>query len=159
MGAPGDYQYQGAFPTVSKEQWVKHSIKKLSKGYMLIVSKTRNVANFYKGYGDFETCSFHTAKRLIREGYLEETGEHMLGTLYQLKAEYKEEVAAPKVEKRIPQLIKRDSLFSKPDGFEDDDIDIADPDLEDEDTDAATLEEGFLSEMNDDSDDPDMMIV
>lgn len=158
MGAPGDYQYQGAFPTVSKEQWVKHSIKKLSRGYMLIVSKTRNVANFYKGYGDFETCSFHTAKRLIREGYLEETGEHMLGTLYQLKAEFKETGAAPKVEKRIPQLIKRDSLFSNPDRHEDDEIDVDAVDVDDEESDG-TLEDGFLSEMNDDADDPDLMIV
>jgi hypothetical protein len=157
MGTPGDYQYQGAFPTVSRDQWIKHTIKKLSKGYMLIVSKTRNVANFYKGYGDFETCSYHTAKRLIQEGYLEECGEHMLGTLYQLKAEFKEENPAPRVAKERTAPEKREPLLSKKESYAFDD-EVENEALEEEETDTS-LEDGFLADLGDDADDSDALLI
>lgn len=84
-----NYQHIGAYPTVSAEKWKQHAIKKLSKGYLLIVSNTRNYANFYRGHENFESCSFRTARKLLREGLLVECGTHMLGTIYQLKDEFK----------------------------------------------------------------------
>ncbi len=89
MSKSSDYSSFGANPTVSKERWLKHAIAKLSKGYMLIVSKERHVANFYKGYEQYESCSYHAAHRLIRDGYVEEAGRHESGLMYALKEEHR----------------------------------------------------------------------
>ena len=89
MSDSGNYQHIGAYPTVTAEKWKQHAINKLSKGYLLIISNTRNYANFYRGHESFESCSYRTARKLLREGLLEESGTHMLGTIYQLKTEFK----------------------------------------------------------------------
>ena len=135
MGSPGDYQYQGAFPSVSKEQWVKHAIKKLSKGYVLIISEERGVANFYKGTGDLEPCSLHTAHRLVKQGFVQPSGQHALGSLFEIKPEFREELKMKPVAPK-PQVVKN---------FDDDD------DLE-ADGDDADLDESLLSDIKIDDD-------
>ena len=79
--------YYGASPSVTKERWLKHAVHKLSKGYILIVNSDRKVANFYKGYGDFESCSFQTARELINGGFVEEDGDDPMGIVYTLKSD------------------------------------------------------------------------
>ena len=77
----------GASPSVSKERWIKHAVHKLSKGYNLIIDKNRKVANFYKGYGDFESCSYKTARKLILQEFVDLVGDHEMGLEYTLKYE------------------------------------------------------------------------
>ena len=84
MSRSSDYSSYGASPSVTKEKWMKHAIAKLSKGYNLIVSEERHVANFYKGFGDFESCSYKTARRLIKEGFVQKDGEDSMGFIYKL---------------------------------------------------------------------------
>ena len=77
----------GASPSVSKERWLKHAVHKLAKGYNLLVNHDRKVANFYKGYGDFESCAYKTARKLILHEYVELLGEHEMGLEYTLKSD------------------------------------------------------------------------
>lgn len=140
MGSPGDYQYQGAFPSVSKEQWVKHAIKKLSKGYVLIISEERGVANFYKGTGDLEPCSLHTAHRLVRQGFVQPSGEHALGSLFEIKPEFRED---PKMKPAVskPPVLKQ---------FDEDDVVL------EAEGDDAELDESLLSDIKIDDSDGDL---
>ena len=80
-------------PSVSNEQWKKYALKKMSSGYLLIISGTRNIARFYKGNGALENCTYRTAKKLLQLGYLEEVGEHVTGTMYQLSAAHRDQEA------------------------------------------------------------------
>ena len=121
-----NYQHVGAYPTVSSEKWKQHAIKKLSKGYLLIISNTRNYANFYRGHESFESCSFRIAKKLLREGLLEESDTHMLGTIYQLKEEFK----------YVPA--RKNQIFEEK-------VRAADPELED-------MEDVEVEEMDNDTD-------
>ena len=74
-----------ASPSVTSERWLKHAVHKMSRGYNLIVNKDRKVANFYKGFGDFESCSYQTARKLILHDFLELVGENDMGMEYRLK--------------------------------------------------------------------------
>ena len=49
------------------------------------MNKDRKVANFYKGFGDFESCSYQTARKLILHDFLELVGENDMGIEYRLK--------------------------------------------------------------------------
>ena len=51
------------------------------------MNKDRKVANFYKGFGDFESCSYQTARKLILHDFLELVGEHEMGIEYKLKSD------------------------------------------------------------------------
>ena len=84
MASLKEYQSLSAPPSVSSEQWQKYALKKMSSGYLLIISGTSNRARFYKGNGALEVCSFKIAQRLLRQGYLEEVGPHITGTIFQL---------------------------------------------------------------------------
>jgi len=83
-----------ASPSVTKERWLKHAVHKMSRGYNLIVNKDRKVANFYKGFGDFESCSYQTARKLILHEFLELVGEHEMGMEYRLKTDKDLDVAS-----------------------------------------------------------------
>ena len=137
MGSPGDYQYQGAFPSVSKEQWVKHALKKLSKGYVLIISDERGVANFFRGAGDLEPCSMHTARRLVRQGFVQSSGKNDLGDLFEIKPEFREDP------KNKPAVAKPPTITR----YDDDDLD---------DDNSDDLEEELLSDMKIEDNDDDM---
>lgn len=147
MSALGDYQYQGAFPSVSKEQWVKHAIKKLSKGYRLIISDERGVANFYRGAGELEPCSMFTAKRLVKQGYVQPCGQHDLGALYEIKPEYRETIKMKPPASTPPPARIDDDLDDEEmadDGLEDDllsELNIEEADDEEEFDDDTLLEE------------------
>ncbi len=93
MASLKEYQSMSAPPSVSNEQWKKYALKKMSSGYFLIISGTRNFARFYKGHGALENCSYRTAKKLLQLGYLEEVGEHVMGTIYQLSATHRDQEA------------------------------------------------------------------
>ncbi len=79
-----DYQERRTGPTVSKEKWVNHAKAKLSRGYVLIVGKSRKTANFYLKNKGYEMCGYDVAKQLIKDGLVVESGEHTLGTVYSL---------------------------------------------------------------------------
>ena len=109
MSRSSDYSSFGASPSVSKERWVKHALAKLSKGYMLIVSTERSIANFYKGYGEYESCSYHAARRLIKNGFVEADGEHSMGTIYRLQSDHEVEVHGTPEVKEENQLTAEES--------------------------------------------------
>lgn len=71
-------------PTVSKDKWINHARTKLAKGYSLIVSKERKSANFFMRGKGFEMCAYQTARALIQQGIVVESGTHRLGTVYTL---------------------------------------------------------------------------
>jgi hypothetical protein len=71
-----------AKPTVSREKWVQHARKKLTRGYVLIISPTRHNANFFKPGLGYEMCPYDTALRLVKEGIVAQVGNHHLGTVY-----------------------------------------------------------------------------
>jgi len=77
-------------PTVSREKWEIHALRKLSKGYVLIVSKERKNANFHSPTKGYEMCAFQIAKKLVAEGLVEQTREHHLGAVYELTDEVRE---------------------------------------------------------------------
>lgn len=142
----------------SHERWAKHAIGKLSKGYNLIISKTRVSANFYMPGSGFATCPHKTAVKLVRAGYLQEIGEHDLGTIYALKPEY---VNAADLKKKVSRSSKKDkpTLASSKDPDQDDDLlddDALDDDmLEDDDLDDETLEDDDLDDETSEDDDLD----
>ena len=116
-----------ALSSDSKERWARHAITKLSKGYVLIVSKTKNVANFHKSSGGYETCPHRTAMRLIKEGYLFEAGEHSLGIVYELKEEFKESNQTSKKQKKTKKAVVKEDT---PPEELDSDLDTSDLDDE-----------------------------
>lgn len=159
MSESKDIQSSISLSSDSKERWARHAISKLSKGYKLILSKTRNTANFYKGSGDFETCPHRTATRLIKEGFLVETGEHMLGIVYELKEEFKENIPVKKkpLKPASPVKIKEVGLSEDlEDDLIDDDLeDDLDDDLGDDidedlaDSDGDDIEDDLLADLDD----------
>ncbi len=80
-------KFPGAAPSVSTEKWLNYIYRKLQKGYYLIIGEQRKIANFYRGYGEMEACSYPVAKKLLDRGELEPVGKHFLGTMYRLKSE------------------------------------------------------------------------
>ena len=97
MASLNEYQSLSAAPSVSNEQWKKHALKKLSSGSLMIICTTRKFSRFYKVNGELENCSFPIARRLLREGYLEEIGTHITGTIYQLGEFAKDQVSLAKI--------------------------------------------------------------
>ena len=97
MAPLNEYQTLGAAPSVSNEQWKKLALKKMTSGYLLIINTSRKFSRFYKGNGDLENCSFPIAKRLLKEGCLEEVGPHVTGTLYQLSETLRDQLALSKI--------------------------------------------------------------
>lgn len=79
-----DNQERRTGPTVSKEKWVNHARAKMARGYVLIVGTKRRSANFYLKNKGYEMCGYDVAKYLIKEGIVEESGVHSLGTVYSL---------------------------------------------------------------------------
>ncbi len=120
-------------PTVSKEKWVNHAKAKMAKGYVLIVGNQRRTANFYMRTKGFEMCPFNIAKLLIKEGIVVESGQHHLGTVYQLASDI-----LPDEPKRKPQRDPEET----PDDVDDIIIDLSD----DEDAEEATEEADDVDE-------------
>ena len=81
-------------PTVTKDKWITHALRKLERGYTLIVGNGRRTANFYKAGSGYETCSYQAAVQMLRDGLLVKTRDHYLGTVYTLAPH----VAAPPVQ-------------------------------------------------------------
>ena len=55
-------------PSVSKDKWLEHAIRKLAAGYVLVVNDAKSNANFYKSGAGYESCSYRTAHTLIQTG-------------------------------------------------------------------------------------------
>ena len=126
MKSISEYQSISAPPSVSNEQWKKHALKKMASGYLLIIGDTRNIANFYKGNGELESCSYRTAIRLLREEYLEEAGAHITGTIYTLSDKYKNETVLSKITRTQLGALKKISNTEPDDEFEDMSDDLSD---------------------------------
>ena len=121
----------GASPSVTKERWLKHAVHKMNKGYNLIINNERKVANFYKGYGDFESCSYKTARKLVLQEFVELVGEHEMGLEYSLKGGKSIEVdASPDDDDDVG--IDADSAIEESEAVLDDDLEEAGGDDEDE---------------------------
>ena len=71
-------------PTVTKDKWITHVVRKLEKGYLLIVANDRRSANFYKAGSGYEMCSYQAAVQMVRDGSVVKTRDHYLGTAYAL---------------------------------------------------------------------------
>ncbi len=99
LSASDKGKFPGAAPSVTLEKWLDYTRRKLNKGYYLIIGEKRKIANFYRGYGAPEACSYPVAKKLLDLGELEPVGKHFLGTIYRLKPE-----ATPS---SLPQTPKR----------------------------------------------------
>ncbi len=139
-----EYQTISAPPSVSSEQWKKYAVSKMSSGYLLIISGSRNIARFYNGNGTLENCSFRIAKKLLQLGYLEEVGSHVTGTMYQLSVHHTAQVGLAQITKSqmgTVQVIDDDDL-------EDDDNDASGYEFEE-----TLLDEVSLSDNEDDGDD------
>ncbi len=126
MASLKEYQSMNAPPSVSNEQWKKYALKKMTSGYLLIISNTRSIARFYKGNGALENCSYRMAKRLLQLGFLEEVGTHLTGTMYQLSDAQRDQEALTKL--RQSQMGVLQILDEEADDEDDDmgfDMDIA----------------------------------
>ncbi|ARA93196.1 hypothetical protein AWN76_008515 [Rhodothermaceae bacterium RA] len=71
-------------PSVTREKWYKHAVRKLAGGYVLIVNAERKNANFFKPGKGFEMCAYNTARELIRSGAVVQTRMHYRGAQYEL---------------------------------------------------------------------------
>ena len=135
-------QSQGAAPSVSSEQWRKYALSKMSSGYLLIISSTRNYARFYRGNGELENCSYRIARRLLLEGLLEEVGPHVKGTLYQLSESYRTHVGLAQIAESqmgVVQVIEEEDEEGAAVGYELEDR------LTDEAIESGSEEEGGLN--------------
>ena len=148
MPSLNEYQALGAAASVSNEQWKKHALNKLSSGYMLLVSRNRSLARFFKNENELENCPFKIAKRLVNQGYVEEFGENERGILYALSDSKKEEVALAKVvDVKNKEKVRDD--FQDDEEEEDDDTDL---DLEDDYLDESLNTEDEKEDGDEDSD-------
>ncbi len=75
-------------PSISRDKWGLHARQKLSKGYVLIVAAEKRRANFWMAEKGYEMCAFDIARVLIASGDVVPTGEHHLGTVYELAEPY-----------------------------------------------------------------------
>jgi hypothetical protein len=73
-------------PTVTKDKWITHAVRKLEKGYILVVANDRRSANFYKAGSGYEMCSYQAAVQMVRDGAVIKVRDHYLGTAYALAA-------------------------------------------------------------------------
>jgi hypothetical protein len=74
-------------PTVSRDRWMLHARQKLSRGYVLILAGgDKRRANFYLPEKGYEMCAYDVARALVQSGEVVPTGEHPLGTRYELPA-------------------------------------------------------------------------
>jgi len=72
-------------PTVSRDKWLLHARQKLARGYVLILAKgDKRRANFYLPEKGYEMCAYDVARALVSSGEVVPTGEHPLGTRYEL---------------------------------------------------------------------------
>lgn len=71
-------------PTAAEEKWVQHVKKKLARGYVVIVNRTRRNANFFMVGKGYEMCSYPAALHLIKQEEIIEVGTHYLGIMYAL---------------------------------------------------------------------------
>jgi hypothetical protein len=87
--------FLGSSPSVTKDRWIAHAKNKLSRGYVLIVGNGRRNANFFKPGKGYEMCAFAVAQQMVREGILEEAGQHALGTRYVLSSDADAKIPPP----------------------------------------------------------------
>jgi len=130
-------------PTVSREKWEVHALRKLAKGYVLIVSKERKNANFHSPTKGYEMCAYQVARKLVKDGLVEQTREHHLGAVYELADEVRE--GLKKHRKPMPKDEDDEELASEEDTEaildEIPDLDDDELDLEDEEDDALADED------------------
>ena len=104
---------------------------------ILIVNPERKVANFYKGFGDFESCSYQTARKLILHEFVELLGEHDMGQEYRLKTDKNIEVTAVDDDDDDDDDVGLDSddTIEEDDDVVDDDDELGDAEEEEEEDD------------------------
>lgn len=76
-----DYRFP---PTVTRDKWRSHILTKLNRGYVLIVSSEKRIANFFMRGKGYESCAFDVARQLVNSGLLVKAFDHHLGTAYTL---------------------------------------------------------------------------
>ncbi len=126
-------------PTVSREKWEVHALRKLAKGYVLIVSRERKNANFHSPTKGYEMCAFRVAKKLVNDGLVEKTRDHHLGSVYELKSEVRDSLKKggkpmPKDEDDDEKTTTEDTeaLLDDIPELDDDELDLDDLDEEEE---------------------------
>lgn len=69
-------------PTVSKDKWTQMALRKLSRGWVVIIAETRKSSNFFKPGSGFDPLPFSVATKMVESGLLKEEGKHRLGKRY-----------------------------------------------------------------------------
>lgn len=69
-------------PTVSKDKWTQMALRKLSRGWVVIIAENRKSSNFFKPGSGFDPLPFSVAKKMVESGLLKEEGKHRLGKRY-----------------------------------------------------------------------------
>ncbi len=140
-------------PSVSRDKWAQHAKQKMARGYVLIVAADKRRANFWMREKGYEMCAYDIARALVASGDVAPTGEHHLGTVYELVAmpaptpAKKSKSAKPKpVAPPVAEVEEEPIDLPVVDADAEDLDDEADDDLDADDADDAD---------SDDADDPD----
>ena len=145
-------------PSVSRDKWAQHAKQKMARGYVLIVAADKRRANFWMREKGYEMCAYDIARALVASGDVVPTGEHHLGTIYELAAmpaptpakkskAAKAKPVAPPVAEVEEEPIDLPVVDADAEDL-DDDADDADDDLDADD-------EGDGADSDDDEDDTD----
>lgn len=159
MEPPGRNQQEQEYrfpPTVTRDKWRTHILTKIARGYVLIISPEKRIANFFMRGKGYETCAFDVAKQLVNSGLLVKAFDHHLGTAYTL-AEPLELTPPPPTPKPVLDDDDDDDMSdlldelaeSNPEEEDDFEDDIED-EIEDEDV---ADEDDFVDEIDEDDDD------
>lgn len=82
-------------PTVSKDKWTQIALRKLSKGWVVIIGEAKRSSNFFKPGSGFDPIPYSVATKMIETGLLKEEGTHRLGKRYVLSDGIDPVVAVP----------------------------------------------------------------
>lgn len=129
-------------PTVSKDKWMRHALRKMLGGYALIIPPGRRSANFFQATKGYEMCAYGAAMEMVRRGYVVEAGRHYLGTLYVLTEEAAAYAAT--LERRRPAAPRVEAAPAEPDEAAPLDLDVPDELLSDADSDDDAVAAGAL---------------
>ncbi len=82
-------------PTVSKDKWTQIALRKLSKGWVVIIAEAKRSSNFFKPGSGFDPIPYSVATKMIETGLLKEEGVHRLGKRFVLSDGVDPVVAVP----------------------------------------------------------------
>lgn len=123
MESESEERFVQTSPSVTKEKWFKHAMRKLAAGYVIIINQEHKNANFFKPGKGFEMCAYSTAKEMIRAGIIAEDrtthrGVHYVLTDVSFLETERPLTAAPRREEKSGDVLQE--LEVDLDGLDDD---------------------------------------